>query len=118
MIKITKRMLDKSIIDANKEVTRFVKTYLWASYSDLQGGDRMVFTALISDGTRDDHNYLIWEDSEFRIYRRPRGDKLLSIKNLKKFAKVGDVVTLEHLEELNKSKLDKVYIYINKKEDV
>jgi len=39
----------------------------------------------------------LYEDdtpTEVRLYRRPRGDRLLSVKNLRKFASEGDTLGL------------------------
>jgi len=84
IIKITQRMLNKSIIDANKSVTMFAKEYLPVDYDHLENGQKVVFRAIFDDGT----------STELRMYRRPRGDELLSIKGLINRAKVGDIVTL------------------------
>ena len=84
MIKITQRMLDKSIIDANKTVVEFVKNNLPIPYDHIDNGQKIVYSAMFEDG----------QDSELRIYRRPRGDRLLSIKNLKKRASAGNTIKL------------------------
>lgn len=89
-IVITQRMLNKSIIDANKSVVEFVKEFMPVDYDDLewnrQNGrkPRVAFESKFTDGTA----------SEVRFYLRPRGDKLLSIKHITKKAKAGDTVTL------------------------
>ena len=91
-IKITQRMLTKSIIDANKSVVEFVKEYLPVDYEHLEWNrlngrkPRVAFESKYTDGTA----------SEVRFYIRPRGDKLLSIKGITKKAKAGDTVTLSH----------------------
>lgn len=85
-IKVTQRMLDKSIIDANKSVVEFIKSHLPVDYDAIENGGKTTHTMFYSNG----------EDTELRMYRRPRGDKLLSIKNLTKKAKAGDTVTLSH----------------------
>ena len=85
IIKLTQRMLTKRIIDANKSVLAFVKEHLPVSYDELNNGQKATYSeAIFDDGTK----------TELRIYRRPRGDELLSIKGIAKRAKVGDVVTL------------------------
>ncbi len=84
-IKITQRMLNKSIIDANKTVTAFAKEHLPSNYDDIGNGNRCEFDALlVSDGKN--------TQSVLRMYRRPRGDELLSVKGLKSAAKAGDVL--------------------------
>lgn len=91
-IKITQRMLNKSIIDANKSVVDFVKEYLPVDYEDLEWNrlngrkPRVGFESKFTDGS----------PSEVRFYLRPRGDKLLSIKNITKKAAAGDIVTFSH----------------------
>ncbi len=41
-----------------------------------------------------------YTETEIRLYRRPRGDKLLSIKGLSKRATAGDVVTIEYDDKI------------------
>ena len=91
-IKLTKTMLDKSIIDANKSVREFLEQELDYSYDKLEAG--------VSDG-KYYHNYwcnALYEDDTPTIvtfYKsRTRGDKRISIKNLRKFAEEGDTVKL------------------------
>ena len=85
-IKITERMLSKYLIDANKSVVEFVKSNLSTCYDKIDNGEKITHLCFFPDG----------EQSSLRIYRRPRGDKLLSIKNLAKRAKVGDTVILNY----------------------
>ena len=92
-IKLTKRMLDKSIIDANKSVIAFVDEYLSVTYDDIpKGADHVLMNRkhLVPAVFEDDTH------SEIRLYRRPRGDRLLSIKGLSKMAEVGDTITFKH----------------------
>ena len=91
-IKLTKTMLDKSIIDANKSVREFLEQELDYSYGKLE--------ADVSDG-KYYHNYwcnALYEDDTPTIvtfYKsRTRGDRRISIKNLRKFAEEGDTVKL------------------------
>lgn len=85
-IKITQRMLDKSIIDANQTVQEFVQKYMTTTYDDLAHGEKIRVPAVFDDDT----------PTEIRMYRRPRGDCLLSIKDIKKHVSVGDIVTFKH----------------------
>jgi len=82
-IKLTKRMLTKSIMDANKSVQRLAD-YIDYSYNQIANGEKVIIDALYEDDT----------PTEVRLYRRPRGDRLLSVKNLRKFASEGDTVGL------------------------
>ena len=91
-IKLTKTMLDKSIIDANKSVRDFLEQELDYTYDKLE--------ADVSDG-KYYHNYwcnALYEDDTPTIvtfYKsRTRGDRRISIKNLRKFAEEGDTVKL------------------------
>lgn len=85
-IVITQRMLNKSIIDANKSVVDFVKEYLTTTFDDIGNGDKTTIPAVFEDDTA----------TEIRLYRRPRGDKLMSIKDIKKHVSVGDTITFKH----------------------
>ena len=91
-IKLTKTMLNKSIIDANKSVREFLEQELDYTYDKLE--------ADVSDG-KYYHNYwcnALYEDDTPTIvtfYKsRTRGDRRISIKNLRKFAEEGDTVKL------------------------
>ena len=85
-IVITQRMLNKSIIDANKSVVNFVKKWLNTTFDDLENGEKTTVPAVFEDDTA----------TEIRLYRRPRGDKLMSIKDIKKHVSVGDTITFKH----------------------
>jgi len=96
-IKITQRMLNKSIIDANKSVVKFFREYLpELGYDFIENGSKNVILAHYDDG----HEYT---STQIRLYRRPRGDKLMSVEGLTRRAKAGDVMTFEHVQETEKS---------------
>jgi hypothetical protein len=86
IIKLTQRMLNKSIIDANKSIVAFAKEYLPVDYEHIENGAKVVFQAIFDDDT----------PSQLRLYRRPRGDRLLSIQGITKKGAVGDTVTIVH----------------------
>jgi len=89
-IKITQRMLNKSIIDANKSVVAFVRNcYPTLGYDFIENGGKNTLLAYYDDG----HQYT---PTSIRLYRRPRGDKLLSVEGLTRRAKAGDTMTFEH----------------------
>ncbi len=89
-IKITQRMLNKSIIDANKSVVAFVRDcYPTLGYDFIENGGKNTLLAYYDDG----HQYT---PTSIRLYRRPRGDKLLSVEGLTRRAKAGDTMTFEH----------------------
>ena len=95
-IKITQRMLNKSIIDANKSVVAFVRDcYPTLGYDFIDNGGKNTLLAYYDDG----HQYT---PTSIRLYRRPRGDKLLSVQGLTKRADAGNVMTFTHDKESNK----------------
>jgi len=88
-INITQRMLNKSIIDANKSVVAFVRNcYPTLGYDFIENGGKNTLVAYYDDG----HQYT---PTSIRLYRRPRGDKLLSVEGLTRRAKAGDVMTFQ-----------------------
>jgi len=102
-IKLTKTMLDKSIIDANKTVQQFLTEDFGMSYDDtffVERGKLEIFGEY-ADGERVD----------VRFYRSgKRGDKRISIQKLKQYAEAGDEVILTS----NVKDAESVYIiYIN-----
>jgi hypothetical protein len=97
-IKITKTMLDKSIIDANKTVWEFLDHDFGMNYNDRffteewydtekERTMRNAFSVvgMYADGT----------EGDVKFYRSAkRGDKRISIQKLKQYAEVGDEVIL------------------------
>jgi hypothetical protein len=82
-------MLNKSIIDANKSVVKFFREHLpELGYDFIGNGGKNVILAHYDDG----HEYT---STQIRLYRRPRGDKLLSVEGLTRRAKAGDVMTFQ-----------------------
>ena len=91
-IKLTKTMLNKSIIDANKSVREFLDyvTELENTYDTLASGESMRVGALYENDSPTFVNF----------YRaKGRGDKRISIQNLRKFAEEGDTIKLRLLDE-------------------
>ena len=85
-IKLTKTMLEKSIIDANKTVQKFLLEDFGMEYTDPFFEIGCKFTVY---GT-----YLDGEEVNINFYRSKRGDKRISIQKLKKYADAGDIVSL------------------------
>ena len=77
-IQLTETMLNKSIIDANKTVCDFAQQFDF-NYSEAEAGDRFELVGKYKDNTK----------------AKSRGDKRISITCLKKFAEVGDTITLK-----------------------
>ena len=81
---ITATMLDKSIIDATESVREFAKP-LGFDYEKRQAGDKDTHEATYEDGT----------PSRVSFYKaKTRGDKRVSIGNLRKLAKEGQTILL------------------------
>ena len=92
-IKLTKTMLDKSIIDANKTVQQFLHKH-WDDDADNRGYDAIdPKGSVVFSKVRFDDSDL---ETEVRFYKTNRGDKRLSIKNIKKYAKVGDTIRITY----------------------
>ena len=92
-IKLTKTMLDKSIIDANKTVQQFLDKH-WEDEADNRGYDAIdPKGCVIFYSVHFDDSDL---KTEIRFYKTNRGDKRLSIKNIKKYAEVGDTVRITY----------------------
>ena len=97
-INITKTMLDKSIIDANKSVREFLTDDFGMNYDDpfftiehvnpdTGKTERSAFSVVgeYADGT----------EANVKFYRSAkRGDKRISIQKLKQYAEIGDEVIL------------------------
>ena len=97
-IKLTKTMLDKSIIDANKTVRELLHNDFGMSYDDpfftrewydveAERSQRNAFIVIgeYADGT----------EANIKFYRSvKRGDRRISIQKLKQYAEVGDEVIL------------------------
>ena len=97
-IKLTKTMLDKSIIDANKSVQQFLDHDFGMNYDnpfftkewydlDTERTMRNAFLVIgeYADGT----------EANIKFYRSAkRGDKRISIQKLKQYAEAGDEVIL------------------------
>jgi hypothetical protein len=97
-INITKTMLDKSIIDANKTVQQFLDHDFGMNYNDRffteewydtekERTMRNAFSVIgiYTDGT----------EGDVKFYRSAkRGDKRISIQKLKQYAEAGDQVIL------------------------
>lgn len=97
-IKLTKTMLDKSIIDANKSVREFLDHDFGMSYDDPfftkewydTEAERTMRNAFFVVG-----EYADGTEGDIKFYRSAkRGDKRISIQKLKQFAEVGDQVIL------------------------
>ena len=97
-IKLTKTMLDKSIIDANKSVRDFLNNDFGMNYDDPFftkewydiEAERTMRNAFFVVG-----EYIDGTEANIKFYRSAkRGDKRISIQKLKQYADAGDIVRL------------------------
>jgi len=97
-IKLTKTMLDKCIIDANKSVREFLDHDFGMNYDDKfftaewydTEAERTMRNAFLVVG-----EYADGTEADVKFYRSAkRGDKRISIQKLKQYADVGDEVIL------------------------
>ena len=97
-IKLTKTMLDKSIIDANKTVQQFLDNDVGINYNDAfftneyidPDTGKTVRSAFFVVG-----EYADGTEVNVKFYRSAtRGDKRISIQKLKQYAEAGDQVIL------------------------
>ena len=100
MITVTQRMLDKSIIDVNRSIAHFLAEKLPFSYDTMKTNEKIKCHGEILVPKHDDATVeltpeaLVGVGTTITFYRRPRGDKLMSIKGLSKIAKVGDILRM------------------------
>lgn len=115
-IKLTKTMLEKSIIDANLSVRRLSKRLkgLDIDYDKMKCGEKHKVGAVILL-TNDQACSSI---SEVRFYRTTRGDRRISIKNARKHFEVGDTLTLKSRNIGHGCFVNGIVIYRNLKEKV
>lgn len=113
-IKLTKTMLDKSIIDANKSVQQFLDHDFGMNYDDPfftnewydLDAERTMRNAFLVIG-----EYADGTEANIKFYRSAkRGDKRISIQKLKQYAEAGDEVILTSDAE---SLHDGIRIHIN-----
>ncbi len=108
MIKITQRMLNKSIMDANKKVQDFFAENIPSvSYANIPYGHKRIIgdeSLMLKIPKRDDFKvermirptcFADGDPCKISLYRRPRGDELIWVSGLTKRAKVSDTLSFE-----------------------
>jgi hypothetical protein len=85
LLKLTKTMLEKAIIDANASVRNFSKL-CGVDFDHMQSGDKHSLEAEFLDGTP--------TKISFYRTRNARGDRRLSIKGIKQQASESDTVAI------------------------
>ena len=85
-IKLTKTMLEKSIMDATKPVQDFYFYALDGNFGDM----------LRMEHDEYDAEFIFGAETTIKFYRtKGRGDNRFSIKGLRKYADVGDYLTVQ-----------------------
>jgi hypothetical protein len=113
-IKLTKTMLNKSIIDANKSVREFLEQELDYAYEKLEADvDGKYYGKYWCHALYEDDTPTI-----VSFYKsKTRGDRRISIKNLRKFAEEGDIVKLRHELVLMEDMTFDVRVIVYKEDD-
>ena len=84
-IRLSKTMLDKSIIDANKSVRNLALNF-GIDFDKMKNGDKYEVLARFDDTN---------QESVVRFYKTiNRGDRRVSIKSIKQYASIGDLIAL------------------------
>ena len=84
-IRLSKTMLDKSIIDANKSVRNLALNF-GIDFDKMKNGDKYEVLARFDDTN---------QESVVRFYKTiNRGDRRVSIKSIKQYANIGDLIAL------------------------
>ena len=84
-IRLSETMLDKSIIDANKSVRNLALNF-GIDFDKMKNGDKYEVLARFDDTN---------QESVVRFYKTiNRGDRRVSIKSIKQYASIGDLIAL------------------------
>lgn len=106
-IRLSKTMLDKSIIDANKSV-RALALNFGIDFDKMKNGDKYEVLARF-----DDNN----QELVVRFYKTiNRGDRRVSIKSIKQYANIGDLIALSACLPKDENK-DIIIINITRRAD-
>lgn len=85
-LKITKTMLDKSIIDANQSIRQLARLF-GVDYDDMQPMERVRIPYISSVSTSESSTVVTF-------YKTARGDRRISIQKIKEIAGEGDTLSL------------------------
>ena len=99
-LRLTKTMLEKSIIDANVSIRRFAKLFQ-VDFETMKAGEKTTVEAIFADGT----------PCKVSFYKtNNRGDRRLSISGIKKQAQINDLLAFDFVRN---HKTNKNMIVIN-----
>tara|TARA_B100001113_G_scaffold333740_1_gene311847 strand:+ start:222 stop:608 length:387 start_codon:yes stop_codon:yes gene_type:complete len=124
-IKLTDTMLNKHIIDCNKSIREFIYKHFGIKYKDdLEHLKNNTYTIYNSEGVNKSYtlpcdidflNHYEVTPSHVKFYMTKRGDKRLSIKLIKKLAKVGDIINFNVTHGVGDSKgITSLYLTIQR----
>ena len=82
VLKLTKTMIDKSIIDANQSVRQLARLF-GVDYEDMQPNERIKIPYISSSA-----------ESTVTFYKTARGDRRIPIQKIKEIAGEGDTLSL------------------------
>ena len=82
VLKLTKTMLDKCIIDANQSIRQLARLF-GVDYEDMEPMERVKIPYISS-----------YAESTVTFYKTARGDRRISIQKIKEFAGEGDTLSL------------------------
>ena len=129
IIELTDTMLNKHIIDCNKSIREFIYKHFGIKYKDdlehlhpLYAIPRNTRTVYNNDGISNSYTLLCDIDSQdpnecptpshVKFYMTKRGDKRLSIKFIKKLAKVGDIINFNITDKITDDYEYNSYLYL------
>lgn len=129
IIKLTDTMLNKHIIDCHKGIRDFIHKNFGVAYKDdlehlhpLYANTTNTYTVYNSGGTNQSYTLPCDIDSQdctevptpshVKFYMTKRGDKRLSIKFIKRVAKVGDIIRFNASGKVKEDFTYKSYLYL------
>jgi len=93
-LRLTNTMLNKSIIDANSSIRQLAKLF-GVDYDKLYPGERVKIPAEYASAE------LTPGSGSVTFYKTARGDRRISLQNVKKYAGVGDLLGLTYSRNVN-----------------
>lgn len=102
-LRLTSTMLNKAIIDANTSIRRFAKLF-GIDFDTMVNGEKHKLLAYYEDDT-------VCTISFYKTVNR--GDRRLSISNIKKKAEINDLIAFNYKRIIVDNDLDQTVIVIN-----
>ena len=99
-LRLTNTMLNKSIIDANASIRQLAKLF-GVDYDELKPGERVKIPAEYASILFNERMELTPGSGSVTFYKTARGDRRISLQNVKKYAGVGDLLGLTYSRNVN-----------------